>query len=104
MSMVRTPIGISNWKRLLEKSSINKRKLPPKIKLKGIETRLSTPTIILVMCGMIKPNNPITPEIATAEEVASVTANKIINLSLLTWIPEVFASSSPNAITFNFHL
>ena len=60
----------------------------------GITTRLSGPTINLVICGIIIPTNAKIPLTATEIDVIKVAIIKIIRLSLFTFSPRDLAESS----------
>ena len=76
MSPVITPTGISAGKKtVLASVSAHKRNAAPAKNEAGIMDRISGPIKNLVICGIMRPTNPITPLKAT--DMAVKTPAKI---------------------------
>lgn len=62
--------------------------------------RLSLPTKSLDKCGITSPIQPIVPVTQTVDAVRQLAHAIKTALSLVTFIPSVFASTSPNEMIF----
>ena len=76
------------------------RKEPPRAKLKGMSFRLSLPTIILPICGIMRPTQFMLPLTQTAPAVARVVQTTMKIRADATGSPRVPASLSPMEIIF----
>ena len=72
-----------------------KSRIPPKIIDKGIKNLCFEENKILIMCGEIKPTNPIVPPAQTAQETQILPVIKIKNLVFFTFNPKTWAEISP---------
>ena len=99
--LVITPIGISTGAItvLLTVSHINKN-IEPTTAEKGINILLLFPTNFLVMCGIISPTKPITPQQLTMHAVINELNKKIYFTVLAVFIPNEFDFSLPKLIMF----
>jgi hypothetical protein len=94
--LVITPTGINTGENniLLKVSQRGKKTAPAKAEA-GIKITLLVPIIFLIICGIIKPTKPITPQIET---VAAVIKDAVRNKNfvfLSIFIPKVFDFSPP---------
>ena len=99
--LVITPIGISTGAItvLLTVSHINKN-IAPTTAENGINTLLLFPTNFLVMCGIIRPTKPITPQQLTIHAVINELNKKIYFTVLAVFMPNELDFSLPKLIIF----
>ena len=83
--------------------SIINRNTAPNIMVIGSCLRWSLPTISLERCGIIRPIQPIVPEMQTVDAVKQLAQIMTIPRKRVVFMPKVFASTSPNESMFNLH-
>lgn len=83
--------------------SIISRNTAPSIMVMGSCLRWSLPTISLDRWGIIKPIQPIVPEMQTVEAVKQLAQIITTPRRRVVFIPKVFASTSPNESMFRRH-
>ena len=96
---VRMPSGVSMRARLRPSVSTSSMNEAPSSIAAGSSRSKFGPTIMRAMCGIIRPIQPITPEIATTLAVISVAAAITMMRSRGTSTPSARASSSPSEST-----
>ena len=93
------PTGNSIGERItLAMVSETKSKTPPKIIDNGIKNLCFEENKILIMCGEIKPTNPIVPPAQTEQDTQILPVIKIKNLVFFTFKPKACAEISPTEI------
>ena len=99
--LVITPIGISTGAItvLLTVSHINKN-IAPTTAENGINTLLLFPTNFLVMCGIMSPTKPITPQQLTIHAVIKELNKNMYLTASDVFIPKDDAFSLPKLIIF----
>ena len=100
---VKIPIGTSDVLIIREIVSTRIKKEAPKNIDEGIVFLVSQPRIILTICGITRPIQPITPDIATDDEIIKLDARITIVLITLVLVPSDFASSSDSERILIFH-
>src|SRR5262249_47623058 len=96
---VSMPIGVSTRARLRPRVSTTSMKVAPSNMAAGSRRSKFGPTSMRAMCGIIKPPQPMTPEIATTLAVIKVAAAMTRARSRGTSTPSERASSSPSEST-----
>ena len=80
--------------------SIASMNMAPRPMLAGMTRVLSFPNIILDICGIRSPTQPMSPHMETTEAVIMVEPRTISALSLFTGTPRAVASSSERLMAF----
>jgi len=96
---VKMPSGVSMRAMVRASVSTSSMKEAPSSMAAGSSRAKFGPTIMRAMCGIIRPIQPITPEIATTLAVISVAAPITSRRSRGTSTPSARASSSPSDST-----
>ena len=88
---------------VLHMVSIISKNTAPSIMVMGSCLRWSLPTISRERCGMIRPIQPIVPEMQTVEAVKQLAQIITTPRKRVVFIPRVLASTSPNESMFKRH-
>ena len=99
-SEVTMPIGISKVKTILEKLSQNSKNIAPIIAEAAKTAWLFAPKIKRAICGTISPIQPMMPAIVTLRALTKVATRMMKILTLVVFMPRLFASSSPRLSAF----
>jgi len=95
---VSIPTGISEGGLItLAIVSIHRRKIAPDTIVIGRSVLWLGPTIILIICGVMRPMNPIMPQTDTAVAVTMDDNNSIIFFDFCEFNPKFSACSSPRS-------